>query len=211
MTPHRSLEDVLIPAYEPCHEFNQNCQEMMRWDPKAGHIPRGFAGACGDLSEVELVLVFAEPGNPHIGERHCGLLSAYYYAMLVLATGKDQFHRNVRKILDSSWPGMSFQEQMRKVWLTNSVLCSAPVEGGHVPRNVALACGHRYLLAQLNLLPNALVVALGQKAQDRLRTLGVTGHLSVFAAAPPGCNKPGAVESWDKIPIELRQRRHNQA
>ena len=77
----------------------------MRWNPPAGHVPRGFLGAAGDLSEVELVLVFAEPGDPHFGECHTGLKSAYDYATYGFGTGKDLFHRNVRHILDLCWPG----------------------------------------------------------------------------------------------------------
>src|SRR5437763_10943031 len=69
------LANILLPAYGPCPEFATACKEM-RWNPDAGHVPRGFLGACGELSEVELLLVFAEPGDPHVGERHSGLTSA---------------------------------------------------------------------------------------------------------------------------------------
>lgn len=210
MRLHPAFEPILTPAYSPCQEFKKYCQEM-RWNPQDGHVPRGFLGACGELSEVELVLVFAEPGNPHNEEKHCGLYSAYYYAMLVVATGKDLFHRNVRKILDSCWPSMSLEEQLRKVWLTDSVLCSGRKEGGHVSRVASQACGRHYLLPQLALFPNALIVAMGSKATNRLHALGVPAFLSVSAAAPPGCNRAEAKESWKQIPIELRRRREKRA
>ena len=179
----------------------------MRWNPEAGHVPRGFLGACGDPSEVELVLVFAEPGDPHVGEHHSGLDSAYSHATMAFRTGKDLFHRNVRKIIDSCWPNIPFEQQMRKVWLTESVLCSARTEGGHVSKSVSTACGRRYLLAQLALFPQAVVVALGDKAQKRLRDLGVSHFISVRAVAPPGCNRKEAPEFWKQIPIELERRR----
>lgn len=201
-----ALEKILSLAYEPCPEFTQACLKM-RWNPQAGHVPRGFLGACGQISEVEMVLVFAEPGDPHIGESHSGLQSAYVYATFAFRTGKDLFHRNVRKILDLCWPNMPFEEQMSKVWLTDSVLCSAPKEGGHVSRAVSLACGHRYLVDQLALFSNPLIVAVGSKAQSRLRALGVQEFMSVYAAAPPGCNMPEAIQSWQQIPIELERRR----
>lgn len=203
---HPSLERILTPAYHPCQEFSNNCK-VMRWNPDAGHVPRGFLGACGELSEVELVLVFAEPGDPQAGEKHSGLQSAYDYAMLTFDAGLDQFHRNVRKILDMCWPGMPFQEQMHKAWLTDSVLCSAPKECGSVSISVSNACGRQYLTAQLALFPNALIVALGTKAQNRLRSLGVTDFVPAYAVAPPGCNRQEALESWKKIPLELRRRR----
>lgn len=205
---HLSLELILTPAYNPCQEFSNYCKEM-RWNPDAGHVPRGFLGACGELSEVELVLVFAEPGDPQVGEKHSGLQSAYDYAMMTFDAELDLFHRNVRKILDMCWPEMPFQEQMHKAWLTDSVLCSAPKEGGHVSKSASNACGRQYLLAQLALFPNALIVALGSKAQNRLRSLGVPNFLSVYAVAPPGCNRREALESWKKIPLELRRKREN--
>ncbi len=204
MKLHKSLADLLAPAYAPCEAFSGKCREM-RWNPAQGHVPRGFLGAAGTLKEIELVLVFAEPGDPHEGETHEGLASAYNYATFGFETGKDQFHRNVRAILDSCWPELSFRQQMKKVWMTESVLCSTKKEGGAVSAAVTGECGKRYLKKQLELLPDALIVALGSKAQNRLRAIGVTNFLPAFAAAPPGCNFSGAMESWARIPIELRR------
>jgi hypothetical protein len=203
-----SLGKLLAPAYAPCSAFAGNCREM-RWNPAQGHVPRGFLGAAGTLKDIELVLVFAEPGDPHDGEIHEGLATAYQYATYAFKTGKDQFHRNVRAILDACWPGAAFDEQMKKVWMMESVLCSATKECGPVSAVAASECGRRYLAAQLELLPRALVVALGRKAQQRLCSISFTKFLPAFAVAPPGCNFPGAQESWDRIPIELRRRNDN--
>jgi hypothetical protein len=203
-----SLAEILAPAYGPCAAFSGPCGEM-RWDPPRGHVPRGFLGAAGKLKDIELILVFAEPGDPHEGEKHEGLASAYSYATFAFEVGKDQFHRNVRTILDKCWPNLSFEDQMKKVWMVDSVLCSAKREGGPVSAAVAAECGKRYLSAQLRLLPDALIVALGKKAQNRLLSLGFTRFLAVFSVAPPGCNFRGATESWNRIPGELR--RANQA
>jgi hypothetical protein len=139
-----ALRSVMAPAFEPCACFQNVCSGM-RWAPELGHVPRGFYGAFGSPSEVELVLVFAEPGDPHDGESHDGCDSAYDYTGTVFLNGKDQFHRNVRLILESCWPGTSFEEQMRKTWLTDSVLCSAVKEGVPVASRVTDACGTRYL------------------------------------------------------------------
>jgi hypothetical protein len=204
-----SLVKLLASAYEPCSAFAGPCREM-RWNPSQGHVPRGFLGAAGALTEIELVLVFAEPGDPHEGETHEGLTSAYSYATVAFEAGKDQFHRNVRAILDSCWPGLTFDEQMKKVWMTESVLCSAMKEGGSVSAAATGECGRRYLAKQLALLPQALVVALGSKAQNRLRSIGFTEFLPAFAVAPPGCNFSGAKESWGRIPFELQRKHHAQ-
>lgn len=92
--------------------------------------------------------------------------------------------------------------------MTESVLCSATKEGGSVSAAAARECGKRYLAAQLELLPHALIVALGRKAENRLRDIGFTNFLYAFAVAPPGCNFSGARESWERIPIEIRRKRN---
>ena len=194
----------------------------MRWKPSAGHVPRGFLGACGEPSEVELILVFAEPGDPHgeeLDAEHTRLLNsadtalsrAYEYATWAVETGHDQFHRNLKDILNMCWPGSSFEQQMHKVWLTDSVLCSAIVEGGKVSPTAAKVCGRRYLLAQRALFrKEALVVAVGNKARQRLLWLDLrdgTDFIHVRSIAPPGCNYVGSRESWERIPSELTRRK----
>lgn len=179
----------------------------MRWSPESGHVPRGFLGATGELEEVELVLVVAEPGNPQPDERHSGIESALQAAHFFHSSRRDQFHQNVGYILNLCWPHLTFDEQLRKVWLTESVLCSAPVEGGRVRHPVEVACGEKYLRHQLDLFPHALVVALGQKAQRRLRAIGFKRFLAADSVAPPGCNRRGARLSWDAIPVELAKLR----
>lgn len=131
MNPNKAISQTLAAAYAPCSEFQHSCSEM-QWNPGKGHVPRGFAGGTGHLDEVELVLVFAEPGDPHDRESHTGIATAYKYATDCFKNGRDQFHRNVRAILNKCWPESTFEEQMRKVWLTDSVLCSARIECGQV-------------------------------------------------------------------------------
>lgn len=201
LNPH--IATVLEPAYAPCPAFSGPCFDM-RWDPSAGHVPRGFRGATGRFDEIELVLVYAEPSDPQPNESHSGLASAYEFANRSFAAGTDLFHRNVGFILNSCWPGLSLSEQLRKVWMTESVLCSAPREGGHVRREVSSECGNRHLLKQLELLPHALIVALGNKARDRLVGLGFFNFLAVKSVAPPGCNFRGARESWEQIASRIR-------
>ena len=62
--PSQELIDVLEPAYAPCSGFSDKCRGVARWCPAAGHFPRGFIGAFGDLDEVKVVIVVAEPGDP---------------------------------------------------------------------------------------------------------------------------------------------------
>jgi hypothetical protein len=108
----KALENILSPAYAPCQEFSATCNQM-RWIPTVGHVPRGFAGACGKLAEVQLVLVFAEPGDPLPGQSHSGLTSAYDYTTSRFRTSTDLFHRNVLKVLEMCWPDLTFEQKMR--------------------------------------------------------------------------------------------------
>ena len=66
MYPNEELINVLAPAYGPCPHLlgNTTACPQSRWESTAGHVPRGFLGATGELGEVELVIVLAEPGEP---------------------------------------------------------------------------------------------------------------------------------------------------
>jgi hypothetical protein len=198
----REVLRTIESAY-PCPNFAGSCSSM-RWEPAKGHVPRGFLGATSSPNDVLLVLVFAEPGDPHEGERHSGYESALEHTYRCMRDGQDQFHRNVRRILDMCFEGLPFDRQLEKVWMTESVLCSARVECGSVPSAAWRACGSSYLRPQLSLFPNAIVAALGSKASKRLAAIGVP-HISATAAAPPGCNHKGAVESWRAIAEAVRR------
>ncbi len=181
----------------------------MRWTPEAGHAPRGFAGATGELADVRLVLVCAEPGDPQAWERYDGrsgedlLRATHDFTYASFRDGTDQFHRNVRLILDMCFPGGACDEQLEQAWITESVLCSARVESGSVSAAAARTCRSTYLQRELDLLPNAVVVALGAKARDRMR--GIKGEVvDAVAAAPPGCNRRDARASWKAAAARVR-------
>lgn len=70
MRPEDELSALMRQAYMPCSNIDVElglCREA-KWAPETGHIPRGFLGATGALEDVELVMVFAEPGHPHPDE-----------------------------------------------------------------------------------------------------------------------------------------------
>lgn len=208
-TPNPAVLKVLLPAYEPCPGFGSTCREM-RWEPGTGHVPRGFSGAIGHLDEVSLVLVTAEPGDPFTHERYpispppAVLKAASEYVYAVRETATDIYHQNLRYILDGCFPSLTFHEQMRKTWVTEAVLCSAATEGGKVSRACERECRSRFLEPQLRLFPKALVVALGRKAQSRLRDWH--GVIGAYAIAPPGANFKRARPSWDAVITEYRSR-----
>lgn len=179
----------------------------MTWAPEQGFIPRGYFGALGSIEEVELILITAEPGDPYPRQQYSYKTQAmdvmdklcketYEY----ISQPPDQFHRNLRKLLDICWPRLNFHEQMKKTWITDSVMCSAVNEGASVPKDICLLCGNSYLKKQLSLMQNKKIIVLGGKATKRLKWLDIKYDLQVFSIAPPGCNFKGAVESWHKIP-----------
>ena len=208
--PAPELRALLLPAYAPCRNFGR-CREA-RWDPAGGHAPRGFLGATGGLDAVEAILVFAEPGNPHPGAGHGdgrhpqdtfqSCLDAAYRAF---SGGTDRFHRNTRAFLDLVWPGLGFDAQLARVWLTEGRLCSFADELGG--RRDA-TCARDYLRAQLDLLPRAVVVGFGAKAQAYLRALGAA-HVGAYALAPPGCDRRAARAGWEAAAAAIRTRRGN--
>jgi len=178
----------------------------MRWDPKGGHIPRGFFGATGKLSEVEIVLVFAEPGDPKPGD-HTSMEEAISHANRSFRMGSGVFHQKAREFFELCWPGLSFEDQMKRVWLTESVLCSAEKSTGPVPVEVERDCGAKYLKNQLALFPNALVVAMGGKAKKRLKRIGINNVEQAHAFGKPGCYQNEAYPSWVRVAGILTQRR----
>ena len=185
----------------------------MKWLPQDGFLPRGFCGATGAASEVQLVLVVGEPGDPHPQEKYNPqsspedlLNNACRYAYGCFERGSDQFHRNLREyILDQCWPALTFHAQLRRTWITESVLCSAQVEGGSVPATVYKNCVSQYLERQLALFPQAVVAAVGSKAQNRMARLP-RSYLKVGSVAPPGCNQHRVRESWQTIANEVHRR-----
>ncbi len=212
--PAVELVDLLRSAYDPCPEFTGDCRDVARWAPHEGHVPRGYFGAHGTLDEVEVILLLAEPGDPFEGDTFpldmdataiIGRVStntSRNYGGSCECIRQPCFHANMRKILNLLVPDKHLSKQLRKVWISETYLCSAPNEGGGVPAVAERACARKFLLRQLSLLPDLPVVALGGKAQKRIRRLlsdvpGLEHRLiDAWAASPPGANSPKARQSW---------------
>jgi len=207
LRPNPELLSVLLEAYQPCSNFGI-CREA-QWQPEGGHIPRGFMGATGSLTDVEVVMVFAEPGHPHAEESYDPdhaplelLFGGHSHAYECLKNGTDLFHRNVRWFMSRLWPALSFDGQLKHVWLTEGRLCSIANEIGSTKDRT---CASTFLKRQLDLLPNASVVAFGGKAKHYVRGLDVDA-LEAYALAPPGANHKPAKPSWERV-IELIEAR----
>ena len=196
--PNEQIRSVMLDAYRPCRNFGK-CREA-KWDPEHGQLPRGFLGATGEPEDVEVVMVFGEPGRPHDGEvydAHSGpeslLRSGMQYTYNCHQSGKDQFHKNVRWFMSEIYPGLTFDQQLRRVWLTEGRLCSIDNETGSTTDRT---CASNYLVRQISMLPKATVVAFGtRKAQRYLKGIGIS-FIPAYALSQPGCNFAGARPSW---------------
>lgn len=213
--PSPQLVRILLPAFAPCQHFGDSCAGIATWAPENGHVPRGFIGAFGSLEEIDLVLVIAEPGDPLKGEHHdvegtdpeavINRVAGYVFEQF--ETQRTQFQRNLRRILDGCWPDMPLRDQLRRTWVTESYLCSAPRESGPVPWASAKACVQDYLAQEVDLLADRAIVACGRKAQRRLRLVGGE-YLEVGAVAPPAGNLPRVRAEWNaKIRRYVAERR----
>ena len=170
-TPAEGLASVLQPAYAPCPGFDAGCKCIARWIPAAGHVPRGFIGAFGSIDEVEVIILVAEPGDPHPSEAYQDsdmMEAACFHTFQSIKNGIDRYHKRLKLLLDLIFPNLSLGEQLRKAWVTEAYLCSAPTESGSVPPRAEYECASRYLRQQLRLLTGRPVVALGGKAQRRV-------------------------------------------
>jgi hypothetical protein len=173
------LAKVLNHALGPCPHFQCACKSFARWKPESGHIPRGYYSRAKKLSEIRLVIITAEPGDPADGESYLGdsdtMMRQHqrhtqkFLDGEIARTGKSPpFHRNLSKILSNCWPSLSPEKQWEHTWYTNTVLCSAQKSGGPIPTQGWQTCVQSYLQQQIEILPEAFILALGGKAKNRL-------------------------------------------
>ena len=210
--PNEQLLAVMREAY-PCRHFG-SCRQA-KFDPKAGHVPRGFIGATGELRNVEAIFIMAEPGHPHPDEHYSETAPTDLLSQALLHTyksyrdGTDLFHRNMRWVMDQIWPG-SFDEKLGRVWITEGRLCSIDSEIGAFDDKL---CSPTYLGRQIDLLPSAAIVLFGGKARQRVAGLpALEGRVVIEARAlaPPGANQRLSRPSWQNAIdiIQLRQVSH---
>lgn len=201
LMPNAEMVKLLSPMYRPCANFGI-CPEA-RWDPFFGHMPRGYKGCTGELLEVEVVMVFAEPGHPDPEQQSYDpeltadefIRQSVQFGFHSLETGRTLFYQNVLWFIEQLYPGNSMQEWSRKVWMTESRFCSIKDEIGKVSGPNRSLCAMEYLIPQVKLLPNATTVLFGGKSRKRAASL-IPNAISAYALAPPGANHKPALPSW---------------
>ena len=208
VAPHPALVRTFEAAYRCRHvrSHGGSCPES-RWHPETGHVPRGFLGATDTLDDVELIMVLAEPGNPQGDESYDPALYGAAMAKQTMAfvfrcyaEKRGPVQKHGRWFLDQRFPGMSFTDQLRHVWITEARLCSLDEAGGAATAEHYLACGRDYLASQLALLPRARIVAFGSKAKAAMKRRG-RSFIDAHALAPR--NVTTARATWQEALREL--------
>ena len=207
--PNEQILSIVRDAYQPCGNFGK-CREA-KWDPERGHVPRGFLGATGEPKEVEVVMVFSEPGDPHEDESYDadlapqGLLrSAMRHTYNCFHSHADPFHKNVRWFMSEIYPDLTFDQQLHHTWLTEGRLCSIGKESGSTKDRT---CASHYLAQQIEMLPNAVVVAFGvTKGQPDLSGIGIDFIPALHPSARRGV-RLGWVDVIKKIKARRKTRR----
>ena len=180
---------------------------MRRGSQVRGTPLEDSSGQPARLKEVEVVMVLAEPGPPkdtkpnsekyeHSDDDPKATLERvvkFVYGCYDEAIGPP--HNHVRWFLECRYGRMPFDEQLRRVWITEARLCSIRRKG-KPPMRWHTTCEAEYLHNQLRTLEHASVVAFGGKAHDSLRRLGWPA-IEAIALALPGCNQSGARPSWE--------------
>ena len=210
--PSPELRDILLTSYNPCPGFQGSCKGIAKWKPVRGHVPRGFIGALGSLDEVKVVILVAEPGDPLSQEsfefNNDELMTqTCQHTFKLLQASRLDYFRNLRFLLDRIFPKMGLERQLRKTWITETYLCSAPKTAEQVPPQAERGCADRFLMKQLELLSDRPTIALGGKAQKRARPY-VPDLIRAYAVARPGSNHKPARPSWEAAAKEARRRIH---
>ena len=116
----------------------------------------------------------------------------------------DPFHKNVRWFMSEIYPDLTFDQQLHHTWLTEGRLCSIGKESGSTKDRTFAS---HYLARQIEMLPNAVVVAFGvTKAQPYLSGIGID-FIPAYALSPPGANHKRALPSWQAAIEKIKAQR----
>ena len=214
----QTVYDALESAIS-CPQFEGVCKGFCRFDPAVGLIPRGYGGKPEDASDVRLIIVTAEPGDPAIGESYSGTAlemrkahlnhfeQAMCHGIQRYGSASSQFHQRLCEILELFWPALDLDAQLKVTWFTDAVLCSASKSGGMFPKEIEMTCATTYLRPQIQSMQNAAVLALGAKAIRRMKQAGLrvdlTGH---HPSVWPGRQLVAARESWSRAAMDFHVR-----
>ncbi|MDC0190236.1 uracil-DNA glycosylase family protein [Rhodospirillales bacterium] len=226
---YNAFTSVLNAALGPCPSLlNGACRDFVTWDPHRGQVPRGWWGGLGSTEEIELVIVLGEPSlNTQPGESYgefptvaevSGFINGLYQNVFPtkplgteLPSERGSVHYNVMLLLQMCFgEDHSLDELAKRTWVTQAVLCS--VKKGTLRRHhtsVRQTCWRKYLRMQLDLVPDAFIIPMGNKARDAVSFVAPsrrTPSINVMAAARPSASsrRKDSLQSWEHAAREFR-------
>jgi len=192
-------------------KFQALCElHGLPWDFSAGYEPRWYNGPPPE--ETSLLFFMAEPGAITKTERH-NLLPAILHQDWIgtydLRLQEHYWRDNLRQLCRYIWPTETERNMYAHVGGTCTFWMSLPPgsQTNQVPRPPLDFFLQRYLPRLLNLFPNAVFLAAGGKAAQRLKTLGVAFE-TCSAFTRPESNKPRARASWQEVGSRLAAKLH---
>jgi hypothetical protein len=205
--PNKQLVRILEQAY-PCAGFETSCRSMC-WEPLKGLTPAGYIGATHSIGEVEVMFVLSEPYEAAERQPLAPDTTPFQHVThscrqlyLGLMAQQDQFHRNLRFILEQFFPNLELNDQLKRCWITPTILCSTAHDSSALSEDVFRQCRRQFFIKQLQLFPRATKVALGSKAAEFLKPY--CEFLSATQPSPPACNHRGTREGWVSIGRQYR-------
>lgn len=186
-------------------KFKHLCLDnRLPWDPENGYEPRWYNGPAPE--QVKVLVLMAEPGAitkteqpgpaidhaPWIGTKELKLQQYYWLA-------------NLLYVCEFIWPQPD-TEAMMDQYLAGSCTfwMSLPVQEQTkpIPKVVLSYFLDTYLKRFLKLFPNAVILAAGGKAQDRLHRIEAD-FIPCSAFTRPESNKEHARESWQQAGLQI--------
>lgn len=187
-------------------QFEALCRAHgLPWDLATGYEPRWYNGA--RPRDVQVLFLMAEPGAITPTEDRSASSAISHTPWIESYNIRLQEHywrANLLTLCQHIWPTNTEAKMFTHLggsctfWMS----LAAGVQTNNVPTILVNYFSNTYLTRFLSLFPNAIVVAAGAKARDRLRKLNVR-HLHCSALTRPESNKPAARESWRTTGMEI--------
>lgn len=187
--------------------FKSLCEQAgLPWDPDAGYEPRWYNGPAPE--DVRLLFLMAEPGPITPTEAHSLLPAVSHRPWTTgfdLSLQEHYWRGHLREFCSHIWPEDTEEHMYAHVGGTSTFWMSLPhgQTTKQVPGFVVNYFLEHYLSRFLSLFPQAQLLAVGGKARDRLKKLGVEFY-TCSAFNNPEANKPRARESWRRTAVELK-------
>ena len=176
-------------------------------DYEKGHSPRHVAGNLANPSEVEIILLLAEPASDPWPEEVNGNEATWIEDVMCDGVGKGgsrigydelaqrNFEGNPRDFLMMVWPEATFSERMQKTIITNSFWMQAHASSGTIPAEAEREFG-RHLKSFVSIFPNPIVAAAGGKAEKRCKYAGIAHDAWMHSLTPRRSDQDRARETW---------------